>query len=72
MTFPWQKRRAKVAQKKVLLQQTEAFIDETQARVIEQAPRVNRLTKWAEARRMTNGFGEDFEWTLAHPRRARG
>lgn len=58
--------------RKARLDATEKFLDETQARVEEQAPRVNALTAWLAERKMSNGFGEDFEWTLAHPRRSGG
>jgi hypothetical protein len=66
MTFG-KKRRAKLEQ----LQKEEAFLDETQKKVRDQQPRVNYLVTWLETRKLVNGFGDDFEWTLAHPR-ARG
>ena len=34
----------------------------------ERAPRINTLVGWMEARRVRNGIGEDFEWTLDLPR----
>lgn len=68
MKWPWKRN----AEKRAELEQTEQYLDAAQARVTAQAPRVNMLAAWAESRRMSNGFGEDFEWTLAHPRRARG
>jgi len=50
------------------LEAAETFIAATQERVEEQAPRVNNLVAWLEARKLRNGFGTDFEWTLANPR----
>ena len=57
---------------KAKLEETEKFLDETNDRLSEQAPRVNALVGWLEQRKMTNGFGEDFEWTLTHLRRDTG
>lgn len=37
-----------------------------------QEPRVNALVAWLTERKLNNGFGEDFEWTLANPRRSGG
>jgi hypothetical protein len=35
-------------------------------------PHVNALWEWLTSRRMTNGIGVDFEYTLARPRRSGG
>ena len=64
--MPWtRKARAKEAR----LDQVEKILTETDAIVVAQQPDVNRLTAWLESRKTQNGFGEDFEWVLAHPRR---
>lgn len=54
------------------LDEIEQFLDTETAKVAEQEPRVNALTRWLTERRLSNGFGEDFEWTLANPRRSGG
>lgn len=65
MKFPWKREREKHEH----LDQVEKLLTETDAIVVSQQPSVNSLVGWLEARRMQNGFGEDFEWTLANPRR---
>lgn len=35
-----------------------------------EAPKLNALATYLERRRLQNGFGTDFEYTLRHPRRA--
>lgn len=35
-------------------------------------PRIHALVSWMLARRVSNGIGEDFEWTLDSPRRLGG
>lgn len=51
------------------LDEIEATLQENDSLIKEREPRVNFLVAWLEARKATNGFGEDFEWTLANPRR---
>jgi len=36
----------------------------------EREPHVNALWLWLTSRRVSNGIGRDFEWTLANPRRS--
>lgn len=62
----------KAAVKRRELDATEKYLDDTLAKVEEQKPHVNALVAWLTERRVANGFGADVEWTLAHPRRARG
>lgn len=57
---------------KAELDETEAYLDAERSRVAEQEPRVNALARFLQERRMANGFGEDFEWTLANPRHTGG
>lgn len=63
MTF-----RQMARESKERLEAAETFIDSTQEQIQNQAPRVNSLVAWLEARKLRNGFGTDFEWTLANPR----
>jgi hypothetical protein len=65
MKLPWVRER----EKNELLDQVEAALEEGDARIEEQTPRVKSLVGWLEARKLVNGFGTDFEWTLANPRR---
>lgn len=46
----------------------ERELQETDSLLVQQQPRVNAVVAWLEARKLQNGFGDDFEWTLAHPR----
>lgn len=48
--------------------QYERELEATDSLLVEQQPRVNAVVAWLEARKLQNGFGDDFEWTLAHPR----
>lgn len=61
----WLKKRAK---EPLCLDDVEALIEETDSLVVVQQPHVNALVAWLEARSAENGFGDDFEWTLRHPR----
>lgn len=63
------KKRRERAERLARLEADEAFIDAKIAEVQAQAPRVNALVAWVEARKLINGFGDDFEFTLANPRR---
>jgi uncharacterized coiled-coil protein SlyX len=49
-----------------------AMLDTQQQAIRAQTPRVNALVAWLEQRKVSNGFGVDFEWTLAHPRASGG
>jgi len=51
------------------LDEAERYIKEQREKVDSQTRPVSILTDWLEARKLSNGFGDDFEWTLAHPRR---
>lgn len=62
----------KSRERKRRLDQIEATLDETQSKIAAQQPRVNQLVAWLNQRKLSNGFGEDFEWTLAHPRGRQG
>jgi hypothetical protein len=46
----------------------EELIDAKRDQLKAQTPRVNILVAWLEQRKLYNGFGQDFELTLAHPR----
>lgn len=48
--------------------QYERELEATDSLLVQQQPRVNAIVAWLEARKLQNGFGDDFEWTLAHPR----
>lgn len=54
------------------LDEIEQTLDARKEALQAQEPRVNALVAWLNNRKMKNGFGEDFEWTLAHPRRSGG
>jgi hypothetical protein len=45
----------------------EVYIREKESQLSRQAPRVNAVVEWLEQRKLENGFGQDFEWTLVHP-----
>lgn len=62
--FPW----SRPEEDRALDEKIE-FIDAKTREVEQQTPAVNALVAWLEARKMTNGFGDDFEWTLSNPRR---
>lgn len=64
--MPWTR---KARAKKARQDQIEKLLKETDAIVVAQQPDVNRLTGWLESRKHQNGFGDDFEWVLANPRR---
>jgi hypothetical protein len=65
MKLPWVRER----EKNEVLDEVEAELEEGDALFEEQTPRVNSLIGWLEARKLVNGFGDDFEWSLANPRR---
>lgn len=62
---PWTKRGR---EKKARLDAIEAELAETDSLLVVQQPKVNALVSWLEVRKAQNGFGDDFEWTLAYPR----
>ena len=68
MKWPWVRGREEHKR----LDEADAFLDDARSRIREQAPRVNTLVGWLEERKLTNGFGDDFEFTLANPRRPGG
>lgn len=53
------------------LEEAEALIETTHAETVERAPHVRELTVWLRMRKEENGFGRDFEYTLARPRAAK-
>lgn len=62
----------KTRERKARLDEIEATLEASQRQVEENRPRVRQLSAWLEARKISNGFGEDFEWTLATPRNRQG
>jgi hypothetical protein len=54
------------------LDEQEAYVDAVAEEVRARQPRVTALVEWLEQRKISNGFGEDFELTLKHPRRLGG
>lgn len=50
------------------LNDTEAFVENVDKKVQAQEPHVNALFNWSIWRSRENGFGQDFEFVLAHPR----
>jgi hypothetical protein len=61
---PW----GSAKRQKERLEEIDARIESERAQVAAREPRVNALVEWLDARRISNGFGEDFEWTLANLR----
>lgn len=54
------------------IDQIEKDLVAAKAEADKREPRVNALLAWLNARRVSNGIGHDFEWTLQHPRGAGG
>ena len=59
----------KPASSKAKLDIVETEIRLAQLAADEREPRVTSLWAWMLARRVANGIGADFEWTLNNPRR---
>lgn len=55
-------------ERKEKIDQIEKELVAAKAEADKREPRVNALLAWLNARRVSNGIGHDFEWTLQNPR----
>jgi len=51
------------------LAEAEVTIEQLFSKSVAQTQQVDLLTAWLDARRLSNGLGQDFEWTLSQPRK---